>query len=1650
MNRKLWIFSILTTVLFLCVSTVVNPIVTEATDAEPSVGFSVTPSASEYVLDQNNEARGLLDIEVTPSGASNTQTAREPIDVVFLHNTAGSMDANLNGQKKFVRAKNALLSAISYFEEKDKTEDNFHFVPFNSEVRNEEKIKEAKGFEEIKKVAKELDQAPNNKGNADYVKAFKHAQELLTQANNNHKKYIILLTDGKPYGTKDEDAALKASKELFKNKITMYSIGFTKKNADFIFLKDMSKNTGGYAVNGVTGNVTTVFEDILKKSASYTLRGEVTVPLIENVVVDSNANVAVDVDNNRVAHIPFAFNFPEGKQPDPSELVTSLPLIFKQAGTYTFNNIKLSSDRLPEQEHAPITVIVNEKLSFSWKLQILEVIDKGASKLSTSLQNENFEITTITMKQFVASREEFDGKYDIIAIPEGTYSTTGVQQKEHNTQDVLNDITNLKANEIINQFINKGQPVILEKNAIQNGDGAKLQTHFGQYTTTNKNVIVYDNKITNSKTVLLSSLTNFLGSKDYKPRPRFELTDQPSTSQVYKPGEDLEFTINMTTGISAKDLKAFLYIDSDSDDQYDSSEIILEKTITSATSTLSYKLPRGYSGVRDWKLEVVDMGTNLKDYQKGTSRFKDEKVVVNVLQIQKSASDPSSLKDSKNMNQSYLSTDEYQINIDVTNMTDFNNSSGPYSHTNINGKYDMLIFGFADMYNNTAINTNTVQSVENFIKTNQSILFTHDTIFNTDNNWVNNFMDDTGQKEPLTNLGYGAPNKSTTTKKVNEGLITTYPYDLADNITIAQTHNQYYTLDLEDPKVIPWYNITGNNRDPYDSWNHYYTYSKGNITYSGTGHTSTGFPKEEQKLFVNTMYRAFQGSNHAPVLTVLNPTEDEVIPAHHKIELAYTLQDFDLKDTKLSTKVFLDDKQVYTNNDVANGATIVQSLDHGMPNGGKVVLRIEATDSQGAKIEKTINLTIEKINADLEVSRHASTQDVIPVDSELTLTYEINPKKITGEAAQKITEDEKILSGLTYEETFPANVDLIIPEGFKKTGSLEEGYTVTGTLPDVLYKRVGDEFIAATILDPFKITVIPKKNSTLTLTEAQISYTDHTDTTNPNKSVQFNPITFQADYAVKSIELPENTVINQGIPKNLALDLIINPKEAGIKEIVWSVTEGQDIFTVDPITGVVTAKGEGSGKVTVTVTDLFGHTKTATTYVTVRVPVTSIDVTNLTLQVGDEKTLPITINPENAKNGVTIELADPSLASIDKANWKVIGLKPGKTIITVRGTNSAGELVEDQAELTIEQLVNTITVTPNPLKLKVGDTYSKFTVVVGPEDATNKEVVWKSLHPDIVSVSENGTITGLKKGTATVEISSKDGHASTTITVEVGSYLKEISLKSSEITVKKGDTGDVNKYLIYEPVDAINIKNKTFTSSNENIIEVNPDGTFTAKGVGTATITIKVYDEDGKEYTAILTVHVTSPLEVSASAITMNKGEKRVLDENDLTYNPSKPANIADYQFSYTSSNPNTVSVDANGLLTAKEVGTATISITLTDKAGEKYTTSLTVNVKSAAIPLERISAQAITIEKGDSINVDEYLKYIPSNSTNIGDKIFKSSDSNIVTVDVNGTLEGQRIGEATIFITVFDTDGNKYTTELKVTVVPKGSKDSGNGNDKY
>lgn len=123
---------------------------------------------------------------------------------------------------------------------------------------------------------------------------------------------------------------------------------------------------------------------------------------------------------------------------------------------------------------------------------------------------------------------------------------------------------------------------------------------------------------------------------------------------------------------------------------------------------------------------------------------------------------------------------------------------------------------------------------------------------------------------------------------VNNGQITSYPFDLSketSDITsdgkykIAPTHGQYYQLNMEDEEIVCWYALSDDNGEgkgwysssPNDVSNNYYIYNKGNVTYTGVGHSKTGeMTVFERKLFVNTIVAALRAGIEGPGATITN------------------------------------------------------------------------------------------------------------------------------------------------------------------------------------------------------------------------------------------------------------------------------------------------------------------------------------------------------------------------------------------------------------------------------------------------------------------------------------------------------------------------------------------------------------------------------------------------------------------------------------------------------------------------------------------------------------------------------------------------------------------------------------------------------------
>ncbi|EMT46357.1 DUF5057 domain-containing protein [Anoxybacillus flavithermus] len=1130
------------------------------------------------------------------------------------------------------------------------------------------------------------------------------------------------------------------------------------------------------------------------------------------------------------------------------------------------------------------------------KYEILEIVSHASSgsPLTRNYLNStnNLHITTMTMKRFVALRDELDGKYDAIVISQGDYNPQTIggsddaptasnsqRAQQHDTKNVLNDITNLKAKQIKDFYIEKGLPVFIYKKDGSNENvfrytSSKLYKNFSPYLTNKKdNVIFFNDKLQDdfAKFGLNGSL------ESYKTRPRFFLTSAPSNEKVMKKGETFSFTYNIINYQHFKNklLTVNLYIDSDFNDKYTSEEIVASKQAQGATGTISYTFPAGYSGPRYWKIEIVDETSALKDYEKGFVKFKDVVQEINILQIMNVSGDSSSLLKQNNMNQRYLQTDDYKISIKTTMLTDFQKSiqtllqegkDPSVSHEAINGLYNMLIFGFGDSYTRegkgsaavTDLNDNAIHSVLRFIETGQSVMFTHDTFFRHDdktNKWVTQFGDVVGQIVPKTNLGRSGINPTKKTVKVNSGLMTDYPFALDDSIAVATTHNQYYTLNLEDESIITWYNLESEDgdtykRDIYDSWNHYYTYSKGNVTYSGTGH-AINFPEQEQKLFVNTMYRAFFGSNHAPQLTVITPKEDEKIPSNQPIELSYKVEDLDLVDRTFSTKVWLNDQEVYAQNNVPNGTTIIQSIPHNMPNGGTAKIKIEATDARGAKVTKEFQVIIEKVSANMEVNRTISTT-LAPVDESITMQYTLTPKPLS-----LLTNTLLKVTNIAFEEKLPAGIEVVsLPSGFTKQGTITEGYTIQGTLPDISFIKSGTTYIAQP--QTFAIQIKPMKKGTFSLSEAKLSFKDiNTQVVH----LSFNAVSFVSDYKVTDVTLPSTMFVNRGVPKNARLSLNVLPQEATIASVEWSENSNGQIISIDQ-NGVISAIKEGTAQVTAKVKDMFGNIKTATMTVIVRIPVDSMTINDFTVHVGETIPIPITVSPADAKKAVSYLLGNNLYAEIDGVNGTITGLKEGVTTLTVQAFNRNDELIQKTVTVTIEAIpVTAVVVSPTVVNMNIGDTVS-LTATVAPNNATYKTIAWRSSNPNIASVDENGRVTGLSTGQVTITAQAHNGVIGTAI-VHVGSPLTGISLPTT-LTVQKGKTFNLLPYIAPIPANATTkILSRSFAVENSYYAVVDSNGEVTGKRLGETPLTVRLVDENGKVWTASTVIriveHATDP-----------------------------------------------------------------------------------------------------------------------------------------------------------------------------------------------
>ena len=352
----------------------------------------------------------------------------------------------------------------------------------------------------------------------------------------------------------------------------------------------------------------------------------------------------------------------------------------------------------------------------------------------------------------------------------------------------------------------------------------------------------------------------------------------------------------------------------------------------------------------------------------------------------------------------------------------------------------------------------------------------------------------------------------------------------------------------------------------------------------------------------------------------------------------------------------------------------------------------------------------------------------------------------------------------------------------------------------------------------------------------------------------------------------------------------------------------------------------------------------------------------------------------------------------------------------IDAVDSNGKDVQVQAQSGLLKIVVPVTevkLDKTQLNLNVDDT-EILTPTILPENTTeDKTITWTSSDSSIAKV-ENGKVTAVAPGEAT--ITAKVGDKTATCKVTVKAPLKDISLDKTTTSILKGKTDTIS--VTYNPANTTDSKNVTWTSSDNSVAKVE-NGKITAVKEGTATITAKVGDK-----TATCTVTVK---EKKLESISIDKDFDLALGEEKtlvLTYKPEDTTDSIDVIWS--SSDDSIVKVE-DGKVTALKVGEATI----TAKVGDKIET---VKITVPEVLLESIDAKLDTdkLEVEGTANIVVTLN--PENITEEVKTTFKSSDDKIVKVDENGKVTALKTGKATVTVKVND----KFEKNVEIEVLEK------------
>ena len=408
-------------------------------------------------------------------------------------------------------------------------------------------------------------------------------------------------------------------------------------------------------------------------------------------------------------------------------------------------------------------------------------------------------------------------------------------------------------------------------------------------------------------------------------------------------------------------------------------------------------------------------------------------------------------------------------------------------------------------------------------------------------------------------------------------------------------------------------------------------------------------------------------------------------------------------------------------------------------------------------------------------------------------------------------------------------------------------------------------------------------------------------------------------------------------------------------------------------------------------------------------------------------------------NGLTVTVKDPNGRTFEKKINSKITLERRK-FYTLSSTVEITSLP-----------VSSVLLDKTELKMNVNETATLVPTVL-PAEATDKTVTWETSDSGIATV-EDGVVTAVAAGTATITVKTNDGGktAACAVTVsDVITYSLAITPETAEIDALDTQTYVVTLTTVKNGVASEKVVEAELESGDLGVATV--DGlTVTGVEAGTVTITASFRPEGAdKDYTAEATLTVKDVISYSLS-LTPDTAEINVGSNQDyeaiLTTVKNGSSTTKAVNATLTTSDENVATVEG---LTATGVNNGTVTITATfrpDGADKDYTAEASLTVKKDTYSLTIDPAtdaevivgntKVFTLTLVTTTNGVEATKDVTSEAT------WTSTDDTIATIAA-GTATGVKEGTVTIKA-VYTPQGSE---KLEISVSLKVNKDPNHAGD--